>query len=198
MNARHSMSTSLWYTPSDIVERARYVLGGIDLDPSSDATAQTIVRAKSYYTEADDGLSRAWGRRWFCNPPSPSGPWWAHAVTQTGPGVFLAYNIDALHRFEGWSRHALAMPRARLRFLTSREHLAKLAEESAEKRAEKQRTDEARAAVRALAARKIGRILSGPALQLGAAPAHGSALVGIGVDPARWREAFGPIGEVKL
>ena len=199
MNAQHSMTTALWYTPPDIVERVRYALGGIDLDPCSDATAQTIVRAKAYYTEADDGLARSWGRRWFCNPPSPAGPWWSHAALQTpGPGVFLAYNIDALHRFDGWSRYALALPRARLRFSTSRQHLAKLAAEAAEKRAAKQSTEEAKASIRAVAARKAARILSGPALQLGAAPAHGSALIGIGVDPARWREAFAPIGEVKL
>lgn len=58
-----------WYTPSPIIEAARRVLGGIDLDPASCETAQRTVGAASYYTRDDDGLSREWCGRVWMNPP---------------------------------------------------------------------------------------------------------------------------------
>ena len=54
-----------WYTPGDIIERARAVLGEIDLDPASNAHAQKTVRAKRFYTKDDDGLSKPWSGRKF-------------------------------------------------------------------------------------------------------------------------------------
>jgi len=58
-----------YYTPSKYIEAVRQVLGGIDLDPASCELAQKTVRAKAYYTKADDGLSRQWSGRVFLNPP---------------------------------------------------------------------------------------------------------------------------------
>jgi phage N-6-adenine-methyltransferase len=58
-----------WYTPAEIIEPARSVLGGIDLDPASSETAQRTIRAKRYYTREDDGLSRKWRGRVWLNPP---------------------------------------------------------------------------------------------------------------------------------
>jgi phage N-6-adenine-methyltransferase len=58
-----------WYTPPDVVERARGVLGEIDLDPASCAFAQKVVKARRFYTAADDGRSKPWQGRVFCNPP---------------------------------------------------------------------------------------------------------------------------------
>src|SRR5262249_39241039 len=58
-----------WFTPAEYVELARQVLGGIDLDPASHVEAQQTVRAKRYFTKADDGLSRKWPGRVWLNPP---------------------------------------------------------------------------------------------------------------------------------
>ena len=65
-----------WYTPPFIIEKAREVLGGIDLDPASNATAQQWIRATHYFTKDDDGLRQSWfisgvggAITVWCNPP---------------------------------------------------------------------------------------------------------------------------------
>lgn len=58
-----------WYSPEEVVEAARRVMGGIDLDPASCRQANLIIRAARYYTRADDGLTKAWHGRVWLNPP---------------------------------------------------------------------------------------------------------------------------------
>jgi DNA N-6-adenine-methyltransferase (Dam) len=58
-----------WYTPKRYIEAARKVLGRIDCDPASSDIAQTVVRAKVYYTFQDDGLLQQWHGNVFLNPP---------------------------------------------------------------------------------------------------------------------------------
>lgn len=64
-----------WYTPPDILKSAYEVMGGIDLDPaSSDAQqAQALVKAKQYFTIANNGLERPWHGRVWLNPPYARG-----------------------------------------------------------------------------------------------------------------------------
>lgn len=58
-----------WYTDAVWIDRARRVMGGVDLDPASSAVAQRTVRAGTFYTAEDDGLSRAWFGKVWLNPP---------------------------------------------------------------------------------------------------------------------------------
>lgn len=60
-----------WYTPESIIESARIVMGGIDLDPASCPKANEVVRASHYYSERVSGLDRCnpWLGRVWMNPP---------------------------------------------------------------------------------------------------------------------------------
>lgn len=58
-----------WYTPAKYVEAARAALGGIDLDPASSEFAQKTVKAGRFFSEAENGLGRAWDGRVWLNPP---------------------------------------------------------------------------------------------------------------------------------
>jgi phage N-6-adenine-methyltransferase len=58
-----------WWTPEDIIEAARVVLGAIDLDPASTPDANAIVRAARIFTKQDDGLKHDWHGRVWLNPP---------------------------------------------------------------------------------------------------------------------------------
>lgn len=70
------------YTPPEVVEPARAVLGAVDLDPFSCAEANRTVRAAAFYSAPPPGTGQAewatsprngWARRWYgrllVNPP---------------------------------------------------------------------------------------------------------------------------------
>jgi hypothetical protein len=61
-----------YYTPEDPwILAAREVMGGIDIDPCSCATAQNWIRAGTFYTKRDNGLTKRWtGRVWMNRPYS--------------------------------------------------------------------------------------------------------------------------------
>lgn len=58
-----------FYTPPEIVDAARRVMGAIDLDPASCEVANRTVKAARYFTKEDDGLKQSWsGRVWMNHP----------------------------------------------------------------------------------------------------------------------------------
>lgn len=57
------------YTPAFYIEKARDVLGTIDLDPASSEYAQKTVQAEEHFTVEDDGLAQDWHGRIWLNPP---------------------------------------------------------------------------------------------------------------------------------
>lgn len=55
-------STSMdveYFSPTEILDAARVVLGGIDLDPASCSSANEIVRARSFLTHEDNAMHEA-------------------------------------------------------------------------------------------------------------------------------------------
>lgn len=56
-------------TPPAVVEPARRLLGGFDLDPASTPEFNQSIQAEHIFTREDDGLSRHWFGRVFLNPP---------------------------------------------------------------------------------------------------------------------------------
>jgi len=65
----HNTGQIEWYTPAPLIEAVREVMGGIDLDPASNATANAVIQAERYFTREDDGLSQDWEGRVWLNPP---------------------------------------------------------------------------------------------------------------------------------
>ena len=71
--ARASNSNAEWYTPPEIIERARAAMGGIDLDPASCAIAQRVVQAAAWFDRKRDGLAQRWTGNVWLNPPFARG-----------------------------------------------------------------------------------------------------------------------------
>jgi phage N-6-adenine-methyltransferase len=69
MRIIHNSGNDVWYTPPEYVEAARALMGDIDTDPASSEIANRIVKAKTFYTEEDDGLAYDWNGRIWMNPP---------------------------------------------------------------------------------------------------------------------------------
>lgn len=67
--ALHSAASVEHYTPPEYVEAARETLGRIMLDPATSKRAQEIVKAETYFTQAENGFSRSWYGTTFLNPP---------------------------------------------------------------------------------------------------------------------------------
>lgn len=123
--AAHSVDSSEWYTPRDIVEAAREFLGGIDTDPASCEAAQSIVAARTWYDAERDGLAHLWTGRVFLNPPSPPRPWALRLGASIRAGfvdraVFVGYSIETLSQYQNWPGFApsiVCAPRTRPRYL---------------------------------------------------------------------------------
>lgn len=63
------------YTPDYFIEACRNFLGWFDLDPFSNAIAQKLVQAKTFWTKADNALTKDWTPylKKFVNPPYSQG-----------------------------------------------------------------------------------------------------------------------------
>lgn len=114
--ARHSCDSPEWYTPSPIVEAAREVMGGIDLDPASHADANLIVQAAQYYTAEDSGLIHGWQGRVFLNPPGGLvREFWDALIREIGAqrvhqAVWIGYSLEQLQTLQSCPVSPLEFP----------------------------------------------------------------------------------------
>lgn len=135
VNIRHSSRSDSWHTPEHIIEKARAVLGTIDLDPASDERANERIKAKHIITREQDGLAASWPEgAIFLNPPggrignaSTMGLFWKRLMDHRDAGllthaIFMAFSIEALAVTQGYGSRSIGMfplcvPRKRISFL---------------------------------------------------------------------------------
>lgn len=97
--ANFTSLSDLWFTPAAVIEAARELLGGFDLDPASCAEANENVKAAAFYTQADDGLTKDWHGRVWCNPPHGRDE--AHVSNQAKWTAYMADQYDAGNFYAG-------------------------------------------------------------------------------------------------
>ena len=107
-----------WATPWQTIRELERRFGPFDLDP---ACQEHTAKAPTFYTIEQDGLSKPWFGRVFCNPPySKPGPWCDKARQETVGGnaelvvMLLPASVDT-----GWF-HDLVLPFADVQFLRGR------------------------------------------------------------------------------
>lgn len=183
--------TAEWYSPPELVEPARAVFGGFDLDPASCAVANERIRAARIFTVAEDGLDRPWdvdGRpsRVWLNPPSKKGEesaaeWWCALAREFMAGrvrcaAFVVFNLSTVQ---------VALAAARAAGLPPPQWGA--------------RVEPARRIPYLKSARSLALPGIDAALERGKSPAHPSAVVLLSDEPelhAAWRVAYASLGEV--
>lgn len=116
-----------WYTPANIIEAARRVLGGIDLDPASCEAANKIVGAREYYSpeKGVDGLAQAWRARaaWLNPPYSDTSAWVERLVAEYRAGnvaeAIVIVNAKTETAFFEllWEHAAICFVRGRIAFV---------------------------------------------------------------------------------
>lgn len=102
MNVQHSSKCQEWMTPISVLDRARMVLGPIDLDPASSEEANRRVGAARFFTKDDCGIVNPWERYEGDEP----------ALYINPPGGTSAGRVSNAYAFwhklmEHWSRHAI-------------------------------------------------------------------------------------------
>ncbi len=163
-NAQHSAASSDWYTPAPLVDAARELMGGIDLDPASDEEANRIVRADRYYGVVDNGLKQPWSGRVFLNPPGGLvEAFWKKTVRERrhfSQLVWIGYSLQQLQTLQTANRitplrYPLCFPARRIAFVENetkqQARLAKLVTEGEAPGASREK----RAAAAAIRAGKI-------------------------------------------
>lgn len=110
----HAMGKDEWLTPPAVLS----ALGEFDLDPCSPIN-RPWETAKAHYTVVDDGLSKPWHGRVWCNPPyGAAAAQWLDRLAAHGNGIAL---IFARTETAAWVEHVWAKADAIL-FIAGRLH----------------------------------------------------------------------------
>lgn len=122
MSILTSQGTIEWYTPPDLIERARALMSRIDLDPASNDIAQRWIRAAAYHTAATPNDTPWTGRVWL-NPPFDDTPAWVDRLDSeyihgdVTEAVLLVNSAPGYIWWENlWRRRPVCMLRERVCF----------------------------------------------------------------------------------
>ena len=99
-SVKHSNETNEQYTPIDIIERARKVMGSIDTDPATSELANSRVQAPYIFTR-DDGertFEEHWHGNVFLNPPGGRDLVLTGTGLNSNPAIFWAKLMHAWHK----------------------------------------------------------------------------------------------------
>jgi ParB family transcriptional regulator, chromosome partitioning protein len=130
VNIQHSSQSDEWFTPPEIMELVREVLGPINFDPASCEEANKIVQANCYYTE--NSLTKPWHGTGpiYCNPPggktgnkSNVKLFWDKLMdTDFLHAIFMAFSIEALQTTQScilpMAQYPICIPAKRIRFVS--------------------------------------------------------------------------------
>ncbi len=120
-HGQHASASAEWWTPPEIVDPAREMSNGFDLDPASCEEANRIVKARRIYTAKDDGRKQDWDAAVvWCNPPSMKGEeaaweWWIHCARQwqdrhTEWAWFMVFNPSTFYAKAQAESRRLGLP----------------------------------------------------------------------------------------
>lgn len=123
-----SQKTIEWYTPPDVIELVKRVLGRIGLDPASCHKANEIIGALRYFdgsTIGKNGLLDPWfDSTVFLNPPFDATARWVERMTSEYKaghferGILLVNSAPGYKWFERlWRRRTVCCLERRLRFV---------------------------------------------------------------------------------
>lgn len=193
------MENADWMTPAPFVEAARDVLGGIDLDPASDAEANRIVKARAYCTAKHDGLAQNWRGCVFLNPPGGLvSEFWIKLLDERAAGrvtqaIWIGYSLEQLQTLQGLGcapplDFPICVPSRRIAFV---ENEAKRAQRIARIIADGERPDASAKKQKAAADCRAGK----PPKD---SPSHANYITYLGPNPSRFLVVFGSFGRVRV
>jgi hypothetical protein len=195
--ARHSMDSPDWYSPSPLVEAARLVMGGIDLDPASSEEANATVQAEMFYDIEDNGLLLPWYGRVFHNPPGGLvDAFWKKFLSERNTVdqmVFVGYSLEQLQTLQTHNTTTpldfpLCFPKKRIAFV-----------ENHAKRAERilKLIEKGEVAGASERAQKIAAacLLGKPPKD---APSHANYIMYVGPNVGEFEAVFSQFGQVRL
>lgn len=81
------VSTDEWWTPLHLIDP----LGPFNLDPCAPVAAPGRTGCRRWWTSDDDGLSRPWEGRVWCNPPYRDAGRWMARLADHGDGIGLVF-----------------------------------------------------------------------------------------------------------
>lgn len=114
----HKTDKEEWLTPPELIKS----LGQFDLDPCSPIN-RPWPTALTHYTINDDGLSKSWNGRVFCNPPYGKKTWlWAKRMSEHNNGILLIFARTDTTNFHKYILHqsdAIMFLKGRLTFYNS-------------------------------------------------------------------------------
>lgn len=109
-------TTDEWETPMVFFNKINTSHGPFDLDPC--ARPET-AKAPNYFTKADDGLSKEWRGRVWCNPPYSNPRPWIEKALRSFPNIARAVFLLPNSTDTTWF-HELVKPNAEIIFLRGR------------------------------------------------------------------------------